>query len=84
MSAKRQEVFNALEGERHYQLRKWGNLDERNSVGDFLVYMQRELNKARDAYYGPDAPNGALDGIRKVTAVGVAAMERFGAPQRAA
>lgn len=83
MRAQRQEVFQALESERQYQVGKWGDLDERNSVGDFLVYMQRELNKARDAYYGPDQPNNALDGIRKVTAVGVAAMERFGAPKRA-
>lgn len=81
--ASREEAHKAIDSERDYQLSKWGDLDTRNSIGDFLIYMQRELTKAANAYYSPDEPRGVLEGIRKVTTVGVAAMERFGAPVRA-
>jgi hypothetical protein len=80
--ATRQEVFNVLDGERNYQVLKWGTLDERNNIGDFLIYMERELHKAKLAYYSPDEPQNVMDAIRKVTATGVAALERHGAPAR--
>lgn len=78
----RAEVYAALDSERAYQLAKWKDLDDRNAIGDFLIYMERELRKAVDSYYSPDEPRGVMDAIRKVTTVGVAAMERFGAPRR--
>ena len=80
--ATRGEVYEALDSEREYQIRKWGDLDDRNAIGDFLIYMERELQKARDSYYSPDEPRGVLDGIRKVTAIGVATLEKYGAPKR--
>jgi hypothetical protein len=75
----RQDVLTAVNGERAYQCQQWGATDESNNVGDFVLYMQRELEKARDAYIAPTfSVDEAMAGIRKVTALGVAAMEKFG------
>lgn len=74
-------VLAAVTAEREYQVRKWGNLDDTNSVGDFILYMERELEKARDAYKNPATitdDSTTLAGIRKVATLGIAALERHG------
>jgi len=78
----RSDVFVAINSERNYQQAKWGDLDTRNRIGDFLIYMERELRKATDGYYSPDEPKDVMTAVRKVTSVGVAMMEKFGAPLR--
>lgn len=76
---KRSDVLAALESERAYQGQKWGEADTMNNVGDFILYMEREIEKARAAYIAPNAPvEAAMAGIRKVATIGVAAMEKFG------
>jgi hypothetical protein len=45
--------------------------------------MERYLNSAREAWHRPDGGSACLPDIRKVTALGVAAMELYGAPPRA-
>jgi hypothetical protein len=73
------EAIDALYSERAYQRKKWGEADAVNNVGDFILYMQRELDKARDMYIAPNHPvDAAMAGIRKVATIGVAAMEKFG------
>lgn len=77
-------VFKAIGNERDYQERIWGDLDETNSVGDFILYMQRYLDRARDAYknketFGDPKQVEAVKAILKVTTLGVAALERHGA-----
>jgi hypothetical protein len=75
----REQVLAGLSSEREYQSRKWGEADALNNVGDFIVYMERELEKARAAYVAPNAPvDAAMAGILKVATIGVAAMEKFG------
>jgi hypothetical protein len=76
-----QEVFAAIEAERQYQEDTWGDLDKRNNVGDFILYMQRYLKEAAVAN-NPDQPEKSLDAIRKVVTIGVAAMERHGVVRR--
>lgn len=71
----RESVYTLIDGERHYQDQKWGDLDARNSVGDFLNYLGVELDNARKAYHGPDAPQAALEHVRKLAGVAVACME---------
>ncbi len=84
--ATRQEVYAAIDGERAYQDQLWqrdlGTTDE--GVPAFLIYMQKYLDKANDAFTGikGDASIPALDMIRKVVALGVCAMEVNGAPKR--
>ena len=74
-------VYYAINKEREYQDSLWKDLDDRNSVGDFLTYMWN-LSRESDQVSNPDTPESSLDIIRKLTAVAVACMERFGAPIR--
>ena len=76
----RSEVYAALDGEREYQ-KKWGDLDDRNNISDFLCYMKRYYDEA--VYQNsPDIPEPSLNAIRKLTALGVACMEVHGVPFR--
>jgi hypothetical protein len=72
-------VVSALISERKYQDDKWGdNLDKSNTIADYIGYMRNYLDQIDPTT--PDAEQ--LAGIRKVTAIGVKAMEVYGAPQR--
>ena len=43
----RQEVFNAIETERDYQNRKWGNdFDSKNTPNDWVAYISKYLGQA--------------------------------------
>lgn len=80
MKVMREIVFDVLGREREYQIEKWGEGDA--SVAEFLVYMQDYLTEAfkqRTRYSHEDT----LHTIRKITAMGVACMEQWGAPDRA-
>lgn len=77
----RQEVYQVIDSERNYQDTKWGGLahDSSHTVGDFIIYMEHYLNKAKKEYSTAlytDEP--ALEELRKVTALGVALGEIFG------
>jgi hypothetical protein len=77
----RAKVYEILDQERAYQDNKWKDIDDRNSVGDFLSYMSvlgREATKQSDV----DNPERALNVIRKLTATAIACMERHGAIPR--
>jgi len=77
MKTERSKVFDAIEKERQYQQERWGDLDDRNNVADFLAYMKRYFDKAF-VENNPDHPSNSLTAIRKVVTLGVAAMEKFG------
>lgn len=85
--ATRQQVYEALDGERAYQNDRWGGPihDDRKRPEEWLVYMKVYLDKAFEAITTDKddiaIPN-TLDVIRKVTALGVGAMEALGAPHR--
>ena len=85
MSA-RQQVFSAINGERAFQDRKWGPLEEHpHEVGAWLTIMRQLLNDAERAYMTQSGDAGALDELRKVVSVGVACMEQHGPiPRKAA
>jgi RPA family protein len=78
---KRSEVFSLIDGERDYQDLRWKDSLSR-SVGDFLVYMDDYMRKAKERFTAVEGTDEALDVIRKVTALGVACMEKHGAPRR--
>lgn len=83
-SAGREAVYALIDGERDYQDEKW--CDEDNSVGDWLTYIRYYLRHAEEALTiegGPDGDWIAMDTIRKITAMGVAAMEDNETPARA-
>jgi hypothetical protein len=87
--ASREQVYNALDGERDYQDSKW-NEDTtlsggRHSPAEWLVYMQDYLTQAMhqaSRYADPVSRDMVLRTIRKITAMGVACMEQNGALSR--
>lgn len=89
--ATRDEVYAALNSERAYQdslvANAYGDPAEQGEkkLEQFALYMQDYLHEAihqMSRTWGPGAYDGALATIRKVTALGVAAMEAHGAPCR--
>lgn len=86
--ATRSEVYSALDSERAYQDVRWGSTraeGKHEDVGLWLIYMRDYVEEAlhivsREA--DEVAAPKALNSIRKVAALGVAAMEQLGAPRR--
>lgn len=71
-------ILDAIESEREYQLTKWREADERNDIPHFMLYAQKYLDRAKDAYTAPGIGEvEAMTQLRKVTALLVAAMEKF-------
>jgi len=95
----RNEVYDAVDSERDYQDAFQGNAKPHTNrvfptpevagstppmqTGGFLLCMEKCLHDAREAWYKPDGGEACLPFVRKVTALGVAMMEHYGAPQRA-
>lgn len=88
--ATRDEVYEAINTERAYQAERW-NRDTTETGGvhenlaDWIMYMEDYLAEAKHTLSReaePAATEKALHGLRKVTALGVAAMETLGAPVR--
>lgn len=80
----REEVYSIIDGERAYQDNLWGGEahDNYKSVGDFIVYMDRYMTKAKEAYTTKAGNAAALDQLRKVAALSVACFEYNGVPKR--
>lgn len=86
----REEVYAVIDGERDYQDAGKGNAARHGDVpanmtpGEYILCMEKCLNDARNTWYAPEPQGGraSLEFIRKVTALGVAAMELYGAPNR--
>ena len=91
MTATRGEVYAALDGERDYQNDLWSpvnsdNILEPRRPEEWLVYMEVYLRKAQEAITSDVdaiAIPATMHIVRKITAMGVAAMEQNGAPERA-
>ncbi len=92
----REDVYKAVDGERDYQ-QKWEDADSKgkHETGAFILFMEHYLKEARRLEStlenggnnrriadGSPGPEGSLDFVRKVTALGVACMEQNGAPER--
>ena len=81
MKDKTEEIFKAIWDEREYQKAKWGD-DTNKSIGDFLVFIDCYLNKAKDNYTDINHSEHPLHTIRKIATLCVAAMERHGVRAR--
>lgn len=85
----RQEVFEAIDTERDYQDARRGNasrgkVSDNRELGSLILFMDQYVQKAKAGFSGPH-PQGfedALHEIRKVSALGVLAMELHGAYKR--
>lgn len=82
----RQEVYKLIDGERDYQDQRW-NPSEKHSWEEWYTYMLDYIHEAQHNLSRLPQQEGdvlAAAAMRKVTAMGVAAMEQLGAPARAA
>lgn len=84
----RLDVYKNIDIEREYQDQQWtegnrqnGVPDEDKSVAEWINYMEFHLTKAKEMVYKLNQTE-ALSEIRKVTALGVRAMEIHGCPER--
>lgn len=91
MPLTRQEAYSIVDSERDYQemriIRDGSTAvgEHHHSPEEFLLYMEHYLQEARriaSTTWGPSAKPATMDFIRKVTALGVAAIEHNGAPRR--
>lgn len=87
----REEVYAALDSERAYQLFRAfqiGDTKEHfHSLEEWTVYIQNYIDElttslSRVWRLNSVATTNELDILRKITAMGVAAMEQHGAPRR--
>ena len=89
MTATREEVYEAIDGERDYQDGRWNESTTTSagvhSVTEFVLYMEHYLTETRrllSTQGSPKSDQDGLDFIRKVTALGVACMEQNGVVKR--
>ncbi len=85
----RQKVYSAIDTERKYQDDQLGNAKRHPgqpamTPGEYILCMEQYLDDARQAWRKPDGGINCMEHIRKVTALGVGAMELHGAPERKA
>ena len=78
-------AFNALEGELNYQVEKWS--EHRHSNAEFAVFIEEYLNDLKELVTksdsnDPEVKRKEADIMRKVTALGVAAMIENGIAKR--
>jgi hypothetical protein len=87
----RDEVYAALDGERHYQLFRANEIgddeEHKHSLEEWTIYIQDYLDELTHSLSRVWRPDGLpieaeLNTLRKITAMGVAAMEQLGAPRR--
>lgn len=89
VQATRKQVYEAIDTERDYQDAGRGNAKRHEgqpemTPGEHLLCMEKCLTDARESWYKPDGGAACLDHVRKVAALAVACMERYGAPRRPA
>lgn len=88
LNAGREGAYAAIDSERAYQDAGRGNAKRHEgaaphlSPGEIILAMEKCLHDARLAWYTPDGATTCLPHLRKVTALGVQAMENYGAPLR--
>lgn len=81
---KRIEIYKVIDEERSYQDDRWGgdSHDSKKSVGDFIIYMEEYISRAKKIYT-TDAPvRDSLNELRKVVTLGVACFEQHRVPRR--
>ena len=84
----RKMVYERIDAERDYQDSRWDlrekfntTPDNEKSIAEWILYMEHHLNLAKGFVYSLNE-HSALAEIRKVTALGVRAMEIHGCPSR--
>lgn len=83
--ASRKEVYDAIDGEREYQVARWNRPAPDRTIDEWAMYFEvysRELCDLAAHTNDDESVPEKLAIVRKLTAMGVACMEQHGAPQR--
>lgn len=79
----REKVYEAIDSERFYQDRKWGEVDKHpHEVGGWFTLLRQKLNDAEIAWASSNNDHKALIELRKVLSIGVACAEQHGISSR--
>lgn len=80
----RKEIYAALDSERDYQDKKWGDVhtERVKEVGSYLTIIRGCLNRAEARFMDSKGDQEALTELRKVAAVCVACFENHGVAAR--
>lgn len=82
-NTRRAEIFQAIEREREYQVRKWGTIEQNpHTVFEWLGIMQKELSEAQIAWIENEGDKEALRELLQAVAVGIACLEQHGVYER--
>lgn len=82
MKTERSEIYKLIDGERDYQERRWERPQHNHSATEYLVYIDHYVKLAFQRVSTENGEAGALENLRKIAALAVAAMEEHGAPAR--
>jgi len=78
----RRTIYEVIDEERGYQDEKWGSIEDyETDMAAWVVHIERHLEKAKAAVY-ERKDKEVLSEIRKIAALGVAAMEEHGFVRR--
>ena len=82
MKLSRKKVYKLVNEERDYQNDKWHITDQSEyKVSDWLTMIKKYLNDAENATFNVNKDE-AMNAIKKITSLGVAAMEQMGCKTR--
>jgi len=84
MPMKRSDVYARLDDEREYQAQRWPK-ERPHSFEEWFTYMRDYISEAEHILSRtatPEAQEPAANIMRKVTAMGIAALEQHGCPWR--
>ena len=82
MKLLREQVYNIIDGERAYQEQRWERPKHNHSATEYLVYIDHYVKQGFARVSMEDGEEGALEVLRKIAALAVAAIEEHGAPER--
>ena len=72
-------VYDAIDTERDYQDRRYGNLEEHpHTVGEWILILRTELDEAERGWTKGKGDTEALSEIVKLAGVAVACLEQHG------
>lgn len=75
----RSKVYQLIDGERAYQDAKWGTLEQNpHTIDEWLDLITEEVDEVERCL----TLNTALDELRQVAALAIAALEQYGCPPR--
>ena len=81
----RTQVYEAIDGERDYQVTRWTRPTPNRTIDEWAMYFEvyaRKLCDLAAITNNDERVPEKLDIVRKLSAMGVACMEQHGAPKR--